>query len=244
MTTLCDNVVALPGLLTPTEQLDVVTALGALPCPKADELASVRIELGLDRAGAPLPPSLAALAAIGRRAFRRAAAAAAPAAAPDALSSLGRDDAELTATALVYGARASMREHVDASVRRRPKWLVVLSLGCECGFRAGGRAVRLRSGDALAMDAAAVMHGVDEIAPGTAPAELAARLDRARVSVMLWRAAPARSAEPAEPDSADLGALFGSDDDDAAAEDAAAARAAVDPPPPERRSPTRTAAFS
>ena len=103
-------VVELPGLLPPAEQLELLSALGALPCPKADDLASVRIELGLDRAGAPLPPSLGALAATGRRAFRRAAAAVAAPEAPAALSSLGRDDAELTATALVYGARASMRD--------------------------------------------------------------------------------------------------------------------------------------
>ena len=135
-----------------------------------------------------------------------------------------------------------MREHVDASVARRPKWLVVLSIGCDCRFRADGRAVLLRSGDALAMDAAAVMHGVDEIVPGTAPAELAL-LERARVSVMLWRAAPARSPEPAEPES-DLGALFGSDDE---AEDTvpdAIAQLPSTNPPTERRSPTSTAVFS
>ena len=122
--------VVMRSFLSPTEQASIIALLWPLPHPEAHAKASVRVELkGLPRVGAPLPPCLDALAAAGRRAFKSAALALS---APAALEALGSEAAALTAQALVYGPAGEMEPHVDASVARRPKWLTLFSLGCEC----------------------------------------------------------------------------------------------------------------
>ena len=142
------------------------------------------------------PPPLALAAA--RAAFKKAAAA-------DAALYGELVEAPLLAQCVAYGIKGSMAPHVDASVTRS-KPLVVLSFGLDCVFRAGAAKLRLRSGDAVLLDAATTLHGVDAIIAGTAAQNV-------RVSLMFYAAPPA--CERGDDGALDgAAALFGDDSDD------------------------------
>ena len=148
----------------------------------------------------PLPngPPQAAVAAA-RSAFKKAAAA-------DAALYGELVEAPLLAQCVAYGIKGSMAPHVDASVTRS-KPLVVLSFGLDCVFRAGAAKLRLRSGDAVLLDAATTLHGVDAIIAGTAAQNV-------RVSLMFYAAPPA--CERGDDGALDgAAALFDDDSDDA-----------------------------
>ena len=177
--------------------------------PQAASSSGHRVDLGLERVGFPLPhmpfgPVLDAA----RRAFAVAAAAVAGsdyAASTVPLHRLADAAAShLTAQAILYSPSASMAPHTDAPLGADGlKWIVILSLGLAADFSVDGAALRLAPGDALVMDAAAVMHGVDRIVPGSAPLGLtpglltpgglgdapAPAIPDARLSILLWEAA-------------------------------------------------------
>ena len=142
------------------------------------------------------PPPLALAAA--RAAFKKAA---------DVDAALYGElvDAPLLAQCVAYGIKGSMAPHVDASVTRS-KPLVVLSFGLDCVFRAGAAKLRLRSGDAVLLDAATTLHGVDAIIAGTAAQNV-------RVSLMFYAAPP--PCERGDDGALDgAAALFDDDSDD------------------------------
>ena len=136
--------------------------------------------------------------AAARAAFKKAAAA-------DAALYGELVDAPLLAQCVAYGIKGSMAPHVDASVTRS-KPLVVLSFGLDCVFRAGASKLRLRSGDAVLLDAATTLHGVDAIIAGTAAQNV-------RVSLMFYAAPP--PCERGDDGALDgAAALFDDDSDD------------------------------
>ena len=142
------------------------------------------------------PPPLALAAA--RSAFKKAA---------DVDAALYGElvEAPLLAQCVAYGTKGSMAPHVDASVTRS-KPLVVLSFGLECVFRAGAAKLRLKSGDAVLLDAATTLHGVDAIIAGTAAQDV-------RVSLMFYAAPP--PCERGDDGALDgAAALFDDDSDD------------------------------
>mmetsp|Transcript_239 Transcript_239/g.675 ORF Transcript_239/g.675 Transcript_239/m.675 type:complete len:192 (-) Transcript_239:122-697(-) len=136
-----------------------------------------------------------------RRAMKAAAAVLRPCRA--ALERLADDSTRLICQAVVYGPDGAMAPHVDASVGRAAKFLAVLCLGASCVFRADSELIELRSADALVLDAANVLHGVERIIAGTSPLP---ELADARVSLMFWEQPPSRPREHDLP--LDLGGLF------------------------------------
>ena len=130
--------------------------------------------------------------------------------AEDAVKKLGKatlspPTTKLLAQCVAYGIKGSMAPHVDASVTRS-KPLVVLSFGLDCVFRAGASKLRLRSGDAVLLDAATTLHGVDAIIAGTAAQNV-------RVSLMFYAAPP--PCERGDDGALDgAAALFDDDSDD------------------------------
>ena len=114
-------------------------------------------------------------------------------------------EAPLLAQCVAYGIKGSMAPHVDASVTRS-KPLVVLSFGLDGVFRAGASKLRLRSGDAVLLDAATTLHGVDAIIAGTAAQNV-------RVSLMFY-AAPEKCERGDDGALDGAAALFGDESDD------------------------------
>ena len=144
------------------------------------------------------PPPLALAAA--RSAFKKAADVDAA-----LYGELADINTPLLAQCVAYGIKGSMAPHVDASVTRS-KPLVVLSFGLDCVFRAGAAKLRLRSGDAVLLDAATTLHGVDAIIAGPAAQNV-------RVSLMFYAAPP--PCERGDDGALDgAAALFDDDSDD------------------------------
>ena len=86
------------------------------------------------------------------------------------------------------------------------KPLVVLSFGLDCVFRAGAATLRLRSGDAVLLDAATTLHGVDAIIADAAAHNVG-------VSLMFYAAPP--PCERGDDGALDgAAALFDDDSDD------------------------------
>mmetsp|Transcript_14143 Transcript_14143/g.42777 ORF Transcript_14143/g.42777 Transcript_14143/m.42777 type:complete len:201 (-) Transcript_14143:46-648(-) len=167
------EVLELRGLVAPEEQRAIVAELPPLRVPCSGD--GERIDLG----GSVLERAEAAA----RRAFERAAKLRSS----EVLARLA--GSALAVQAVIYGPNGAMAQHLDASVGRQPKHLVILSLGATCTFSADGRAFDVASGTALVFDAAAVMHGVLRIAPGPSP--LRDLLPpSARVSLMFWQDTP------------------------------------------------------
>jgi len=72
----------------------------------------------------------------------------------------------LTGTALCYGPHAFMKPHYDSPTSRNSggdEWLVVLSLGKDVHFRCDSNIIVMEDGDALVMDSAKVLHGVEGV---------------------------------------------------------------------------------
>ena len=134
----------LTGAVSEDAQRSIIAALD-LDAVDATTTEGVRVPL-------PNGPPQAAVAAA-RSAFKKAAAA------DSALyGELADINTPLLAQCVAYGIKGSMAPHVDASVTRS-KPLVVLSFGLDCVFRAGAAKLRLRSGDAVLLDAATTLHG-------------------------------------------------------------------------------------
>ena len=88
---------------------------------------------------------------------------------------------------LIYGIGLKLGRHVDAM----GSWVVLFSLGLTTRFYVDGHVINFKSGDALVFHGGArhaVMHGVEDVIPGTAPAwctgEWAYMRDR-RISIQL-----------------------------------------------------------
>ena len=158
--------VQITGAVSEDDQRSILAALD-LDTVDSTTTEGVRVPL-------PNGPPQAAVAAA-RAAFKKAAAR-------DAALYGELVEAPLLAQCVAYGIKGSMAPHVDASVTRS-KPLVVLSFGLDCVFRAGASKLRLRSGDAVLLDAATTLHGVDAIIAGTAAQNV-------RVSLMFYAAPP------------------------------------------------------
>ncbi|KAJ1458679.1 hypothetical protein M885DRAFT_614062 [Pelagophyceae sp. CCMP2097] len=167
----------LPQLLSHADCASIVREIDFI-VPPPDEPAGQRVDLLY---GAP--PRLAVDAA--RRAFAAAAQVETDAAARKGLARLALQGTALAAQAAIYGVGGSMAAHVDASVNRQKKPLVILSMGSDCVFGADAFEMTLQSGDALVIDAAAVMHAVKRIVSQTSSIDA---LRNGRLSLMLWEA--------------------------------------------------------
>ena len=157
--------VHLTGVISEGDQRSI---LAALDISDGHTTEGVRVPL-------PAGPPPAAVAAA-RAAFKAAAKG-------DAALYGELVESPLLAQCVCYTAGGSLAPHVDTSVTRS-KPLVVLSLGLDCVFRAGAAKLRLRSGDAVALDAANTLHGVDAVVAGTSSRDF-------RVSLMFYAAPPA-----------------------------------------------------
>ena len=189
MTAAPPGCVHLTGAVSEDDQRSVLAALD-LDAVDSTTTEGVRVPL-------PNGPPQAAVAAA-RAAFKKAAAR-------DAALYGELVEAPLLAQCVAYGIKGSMAPHVDASVTRS-KPLVVLSFGLDCVFRAGASKLRLRSGDAVLLDAATTLHGVDAIIAGTAAQNV-------RVSLMFYAAPP--QCERGDDGALDgAAALFDDDSDD------------------------------
>mmetsp|Transcript_15016 Transcript_15016/g.19863 ORF Transcript_15016/g.19863 Transcript_15016/m.19863 type:complete len:204 (-) Transcript_15016:117-728(-) len=70
---------------------------------------------------------------------------------------------ELTCQGVVYGPKGKMASHLDSSVNKKPKFVVILSFANPCIFNVNKTQVELSPGSALVFDAANILHGVERI---------------------------------------------------------------------------------